>query len=110
MSSVRRGLEAIRSWRSRGAAPLSFQSGQLSNWSMIEFMSFWPGVDGWPPPRRAWIAAATVTAVAIPLIAFGGAVGGAIYAVFLVICLVAGANQRLKNLDAEAFWNSRPKD
>jgi hypothetical protein len=73
-------------------------------------MSFWPGVDKWPPPRWVWIAAAIITVVAIPLVAFGGIVGGVIYGAFLIVCLVLGANQRLKNMDAEAFWNSRPKD
>jgi hypothetical protein len=76
----------------------------------MQDMSFWPGVDKWPPPRWVWVAAALITVVAIPLVAFGGAIGGVIYVAFLVVCLVLGANQRLRNMDAEAFWDSRPKD
>ena len=73
-------------------------------------MSFWPGVDRWPPPRWVWIAAAIITVIAIPLVAFGGLVGVLIYVAFLIVCLVLGANQRLRNMDAEAFWDTRPKD
>ncbi len=73
-------------------------------------MSFWPGVDKWPPPRWVWIYAAVVTAIAAPILIFGGVIGAAIYAIFLIVCLVRGANQRLRNMNAEEFWDSKPKD
>jgi len=71
---------------------------------------YWPGTDRWPPPRWVWLAALAITIVGIGLLLFGGTVGAVIYVTFLVICLIKGANQRLRNLGAEEFWNSRPKD
>jgi hypothetical protein len=71
---------------------------------------YWPGTDKWPPPRWVWGAALAITIVAFGLVLIAGAVGAVIYVVFLVICLVLGANQRLKNIGAQDFWNSRPKD
>jgi hypothetical protein len=71
---------------------------------------FWPGVDRWPPTKWVWISALLVATVALILVLFGGVVGAVIYIVILIVCLVLGANQRLKNLGAEEFWNSRPKD
>ncbi len=38
------------------------------------------------------------------------AIPGVIYGIFVVICLVKGANARLRNMDAEEFWDSRPRD
>jgi O-antigen ligase len=73
-------------------------------------MSFWPGVDKWPPPRWVWISAAVVAVVALSLIFLFGTVGWILYVVVLVVFLVLGANQRLRNMGAEEFWNSRPKD
>jgi hypothetical protein len=34
----------------------------------------------------------------------------AAYVVVVVVCLVKGANARLKRIGAEEFWESRPKD
>jgi hypothetical protein len=56
------------------------------------------------------LLAAIVTVIAIPLVIFRGVVGACIYAVFLVVCLIRASNQRLKNIGAEDFWNTRPKD
>jgi hypothetical protein len=73
-------------------------------------LPFWPGVDQWPPPRWVWIAAAILT-VLVPVVIFlFGVVGMVAYAVLVVVCLIRGANNRLKNLGAEEFWESRPKD
>jgi hypothetical protein len=56
------------------------------------------------------VAAALMTAAGILLVALTGTVGVIICVAFLVVCLIVGANQRLKNMGAEDFWNSRPKD
>jgi hypothetical protein len=71
---------------------------------------YWPGVDGWPPSPWVWIAAAILTIVVpLAILAFG-TVAIVAYVIFLVVCLVIGANARLKKLGAEEFWESRPKD
>ncbi len=71
---------------------------------------FWPGADRWPPPPWVWIAAAVLTVV-VPLIVWGlSAVGAVIVGVFVVVCLVVGASERLKRIGAEEFWESTPKD
>jgi hypothetical protein len=71
---------------------------------------YWPGVDGWPPPRWVWIAAAILTVVVPVVILVFGLVGVVAYAILLVVCLVLGQNARLKKIGAEEFWESRPKD
>lgn len=71
---------------------------------------FWPGVDKWPPPKWVWIAAAIMTFVLAPLLFLIGTVGIAIYGAVVVVCLILGANARLKNIGAEDLWRSRPKD
>jgi hypothetical protein len=73
-------------------------------------MSFWPGVDKWPPPRWVWLAAAIMTFVVFPIASLFGASGAIVYGVIVAICLVLGANARLRNIGAEEFWESRPKD
>lgn len=73
-------------------------------------LPYWPRTDKWPPPPWVWIAALAITIIAPLLVLLAGTVGVVIYVVFLVVCLVLGANQRLKNMGAEDFWNSRPKD
>ncbi len=77
---------------------------------------YWPGVDRWPPPLWVWIAAAVLT-VLVPavfglcdLLGVPLAIPGVIFGMFVVICLVRGANARLRNLGAEDFWDSRPRD
>jgi hypothetical protein len=55
------------------------------------------------------VAAILTVVVPLTILAFG-AVGAVAYVVFLVICLVLGANARLKRVGAEEFWESRPKD
>lgn len=73
-------------------------------------MGYWPGVDRWPPPLWVWVAALILT-FAVPLILIlTGAVGAVIVGIFVVVCLVIGANGRLKRMGAEEFWESRPKD
>ncbi len=57
-----------------------------------------------------WIAAAVLTVVTPLVIWAFGVVGVVAYAALLVFCLVRGANQRLKRMGAEEFWESRPKD
>lgn len=77
---------------------------------------YWPGVDRWPPPLWVWIAAAVLT-VLVPavfglcdLLGVPLVIPGVIFGIFVVICLVRGANARLRNLGAEEFWDSRPRD
>jgi hypothetical protein len=73
-------------------------------------MGYWPGVDRWPPPLWVWVTALILT-FAVPAIAVVfGAVGIAVVGVFVIVCLVIGANARLKRMGAEEFWESRPKD
>jgi hypothetical protein len=77
---------------------------------------FWPGVDKWPPPLWVWIAAAVVTVLVPGAFALCDFLGisliapGVVYGILLVVCLYKGANARLRNLGAEEFWESRPKD
>jgi hypothetical protein len=73
-------------------------------------LPYWPGTDGWPPPLWVWIAAAVLTVVTPLVIWAFGAVAVAVYVVVVVVCLVIGANSRLKKIGAEEFWESRPKD
>lgn len=73
-------------------------------------MLFWPGVDKWPPPRWVWIAAAVMAFVVTPILILIGGVGTIIYLVIVLVVAIVGANARLRNVDAEAFWKSRPKD
>jgi hypothetical protein len=73
-------------------------------------MGYWPGVDRWPPPPWVWLAALFLTFAVPAIIYLLGAVGGVIVGVFVVVCLILGANARLKRMGAEEFWESRPKD
>jgi len=73
-------------------------------------MSFWPGVDKWPPPRWVWIVAAVMAFVVTPILALLGTPGTIVLGVVAVICVILGANARLKNIGAEEFWKSRPDD
>jgi hypothetical protein len=73
-------------------------------------MSFWPGVDKWPPPRWVWIAALVMTFVVAPIMILLGTAGKIVYGAIIVIALVLGANARLRNVNAEEFWESRPDD
>jgi len=73
-------------------------------------MPFWPGVDKWPPPKWVWIAATVMTFVVAPILILLGAAGLIVYGIIIVVCVVLGANARLKNIGAEEFWKSRPKD
>jgi hypothetical protein len=57
-----------------------------------------------------WIAAAVMTFVVLPIVILLGTVSMVVYIAIAAICLVLGANARLKNIGAEKFWESRPKD
>lgn len=73
-------------------------------------MLFWPGVDKWPPSKEVWIAAAVFTFVVTPVAILIGTVGHIILGVIVALFLILGANARLKRLNGEEFWRSRPDD
>lgn len=73
-------------------------------------MLFWPGLDQWPPSKRVWIAALVLTCLVTPALMLIGTVGHIILGAMVAVCLVVGANARLKRLDAEEFWRSGPDD
>jgi hypothetical protein len=71
-------------------------------------MLFWPKLDRWPPSKKVWIAAAILAFVVTPAAMLIGTVGHVILGAIVVVCLVLGANARLKRLDAEGFSRSGP--
>ncbi len=75
-------------------------------------MSFWPGLDQWPPPRRVWIAAAVLAFVITPLLMLTGIVGQIIIGIAVIfgIALSLWARLRQMNERAEEFWRSGPED
>lgn len=73
-------------------------------------MWFWPGVDKWPPPAWVWVGAAVMTFVVTPISILTGVFGKILLGIIVVCFLALGAKSRLKNMDAERFWGSRPKD
>jgi hypothetical protein len=51
-----------------------------------------------------------MTFVVAPILILLGTVGAITYGVIVAVFLLLGANARLKNIGAEEFWKSRPKD
>jgi len=51
-----------------------------------------------------------MTFVVAPILILLGAAGPVVYGIIVVVCVVLGANARFKNIGAEEFWKSRPKD
>ncbi|HET9197810.1 MAG TPA: hypothetical protein VFN92_06095 [Solirubrobacterales bacterium] len=75
-------------------------------------MSFWPGLDRWPPPKEVWIAAAVMTFVVTPLLILLGVAGQIILGAIVVACVVMGLRTRLKQVDvrAEELRRAAPED
>lgn len=73
-------------------------------------MWFWPGVDKWPPPAWVWVGAAVMAFVVTPILILIGDAGKILFGIIVVLFLALGARSRLRNLGAEEFWKSRPKD
>jgi len=72
--------------------------------------SFWPGVDKWPPPAWVWVGVALMAFVVTPTLILLGSFGEILLGIIIVCFLALGAKSRLKNMHAEEFWDSRPKD
>lgn len=68
-----------------------------------------PVRDRWLPPRGAWAAAAALTLVTAVLLLLG-TVGKILFAVVVIVALILIANSRLRDIDAEEFWRTRPPD
>jgi hypothetical protein len=51
-----------------------------------------------------------MTFVVLPIVILLGPVGQVVYGAIVAVCLLLGANARLRNIGAEEFWKSRPKD
>lgn len=75
-------------------------------------MMFWPGLDQWPPPKEAWIAAAVLAFVVTPLLLLIGIVGQIILGIVVVLCIALSVRARVRqtNAQAEEFWRSGPED